>query len=74
MTEIKFCENNFSFGTEETMKKLKESVSGANISVESCLGYCGDCAIGPYALVNDELVKADTADELFEKVKKAINK
>ncbi len=74
MTEIKFCENNFSFKTEETMKKLKENFSDASISVESCLGYCGDCAVAPYALVNDELVQADTADELFEKIKKDINK
>jgi len=69
MTEIKFCENNFTFGTEETMKKLKGNFSDADVSVESCLGYCGDCAVGPYALVNDELIQAETADELYEKIK-----
>ena len=72
MTEIKFCENNFTFGTEETMKKLKENFSNADVSVEPCLGYCGDCAVGPYALVNDEMIQADTADELFEKIKNII--
>ena len=34
MTEIKFCENNFTFGTEETMKKLKEKYTDASVSVE----------------------------------------
>lgn len=69
MTEIKFCENNFTFGTEETMKKLKENYSDIDVSVEPCLGYCGDCAVAPYALVNGEMIQADTADELFEKIK-----
>lgn len=68
MIEIKFCENNFTFGTEETMKKLKENFTNASVSVESCLGYCGDCAVGPYALVNDELIQADTAEELYTKI------
>ncbi|MCB2289913.1 YuzB family protein [Clostridium sp. CS001] len=72
MTEIKFCENNFTFGTEETMKKLKENFSNVDVSAEGCLGYCGDCAVGPYALVNDEMIQADTADELFEKIKNII--
>lgn len=72
MTEIKFCENNFTFGTEETMKKLKEKYSNADVSIEPCLGYCSDCAVGPYALVNDEMIQSDTADELFEKIENII--
>lgn len=69
MTEIKFCENNFTFGTDETMKKLKNDFNDVEVSSDSCLGYCGDCSVGPYALVNDEMVQADTADELLEKIK-----
>ncbi|MBZ9685413.1 YuzB family protein [Clostridium estertheticum] len=69
MTEINFCENNFTFGTEKTMKKLKDNFTNADVTVASCLGYCGDCAVGPYALVNDELIQAGTADELFERIK-----
>ncbi|MBW9145784.1 YuzB family protein [Clostridium sp. CM027] len=69
MTEIKFCENNFTFGTDETMKKLKENYPGVDITAEACLGYCGDCAVGPYALVDDELIQAGTADELYKKIK-----
>ena len=65
MIEIKFCENNFDHGTEEVINKLKENYPEASVEVESCLGHCGDCAIGPFALVNDELIQADTADELY---------
>ncbi|BCN31137.1 UPF0349 protein [Anaeromicropila herbilytica] len=72
MTEIKFCENNFSFGTEEIMNRLKKDFNDIDISAESCLGYCGDCAVGPYALVNNEMIQADTAEELYEKIKKLI--
>ena len=72
MTEIKFCENNFTFGTEETMKKLKENNPGLDITAEDCLGFCGDCAVGPYALVDDELIQADTAEALYEKIKSMI--
>ncbi|MFZ5965874.1 MAG: DUF1450 domain-containing protein [Bacillota bacterium] len=67
MTEIKFCENNFSYGTDEVVSKLQND--GLHVEVESCLGYCGDCAVGPFALVNDELVQADTAEELYERIK-----
>lgn len=66
MIEIKFCENNFSQGTEEIVDKLKNEVEDVTVEVESCLGYCGDCALGPFALVDNELMQADTAEELYE--------
>lgn len=72
MTEIKFCENNFTHGTNETAKKLEEKHPNVSVTVESCLGYCGDCASGPYALVNDELIQADSADELYGKIETII--
>lgn len=37
--------------------------------MESCLGLCDECAEGPYAVVNDEVVQADDTDELFEKIR-----
>ncbi|OPJ63974.1 DUF1450 domain-containing protein [Clostridium oryzae] len=68
MTDIKFCENNFSFGTDEVMRKLKESHRNIEVSADSCLGYCGDCEQGPFALVNDEMIQADTEEELFDMI------
>lgn len=67
MSQVKFCEANFEYGTEEVMNKLKENYKDLDISTE-CIGYCGECASGPIALVNDEFVQADTADELYDTI------
>lgn len=69
MAEIKFCENNEPFGTDKVAEKLKNELTDSTVEVEPCLGYCGDCAVGPFALVDDEFIQADTADELYEKIK-----
>ena len=34
-----------------------------------CLGYCGECYMLPFALVNGDLVQAETAEELLDKIK-----
>lgn len=70
--EVKFCENNFTFGTDETVEYLKENHKDIEVTIEGCLGYCGDCAVGPYALVDDEMIQADTADELLKKIENMI--
>jgi uncharacterized protein YuzB (UPF0349 family) len=70
MADIKFCENNYSQGVEEVISKLKDE--GIDVDVESCLGYCGDCASGPFALVNDEFIQAETTEDLYDKVKDLI--
>lgn len=70
MSEIKFCENNFSQGTEEVVNKLESD--GISVEVEPCLGYCGDCAVGPFALVDDEFIQEDSTDELYNKIKSLI--
>lgn len=67
MAKVMFCENNFGHGTEETMKKLQGE--GVEADVAPCLGHCGDCAAGPIATVDGELVKADSADELYSTIK-----
>lgn len=73
MSKIQFCENNFVHGTEEVVDKLRQNHPNATIEVESCLGYCGDCAIGPYALVDGEMVQADFADDLYESIVELID-
>jgi uncharacterized protein YuzB (UPF0349 family) len=70
MAEIRFCENNFGHGTEEVVGKLKND--GASVEVESCLGYCGDCAMGPFALVDDEFIQAESPEELYQKIKELL--
>ena len=67
MKKVQFCENNFSHGTEDIVDKLRKE--NVEVEVEPCLGYCGECAVGPMALVDDELLTADTAEELYESIK-----
>lgn len=68
MIEIKFCETNYPQGVEEVIDRLKEEKEDIEITVEPCLGYCGECSEGPFALVNDELVQADSAEQLYEEI------
>lgn len=70
MAEIKFCENNYDQGAEEVIAKLEKD--GIEFEVEPCLGYCGDCAVGPFALVDDEFIQADASEELYNKIKDSI--
>ncbi|WP_352420537.1 DUF1450 domain-containing protein [Proteiniborus sp.] len=67
MARVQFCENNYEQGAEEVIQKLEND--GIEFEVESCLGYCGECAMEPFALVDDELIEADTPDELYNKIK-----
>lgn len=72
MIEVNFCENNLSHGTDEVVNRLENEVKSVHIGVESCLGYCSDCAMQPFALVDDELILADTPDELYDKIMEKI--
>lgn len=68
MIVVKFCENNFAHGTDEVVNRLESEVKSVSIKVESCLGNCSDCASQPLALVDDELIQADSSDELYDKI------
>lgn len=68
MNAIKFCENNFSHGSGEIVKKIYENFPDITVTIEGCLGFCGDCTSGPFALVNDELIQAETGEELYDRI------
>jgi len=68
MKEVKFCENNYQFGTDKVKEKL-EDLEGFIVEEEGCCGYCGECSEGAYALVDEEVVTAEKAEELLEKIK-----
>ena len=69
MDEVRFCENNFQYDIEEVIARIEDELEGVNVEVESCLGHCDICAEGPFALVNEEVLQAENAEELFEKIK-----
>lgn len=67
MADIQFCENNYAQGIEPVVQFF-EKKDNTTVTVEPCLGYCGDCAMGPFALVNDELIQGNTPEELQQNI------
>ncbi|MDR3591714.1 MAG: DUF1450 domain-containing protein [Negativicutes bacterium] len=72
MNSLSFCENNLSEEMHRLIKKTKAEFTNVDVTIESCLGHCEHCALGPIALANGELVTADTAHLLFERAKNII--
>jgi uncharacterized protein YuzB (UPF0349 family) len=69
---IQFCENNFQYGSEEVKSRLMEEFDEADIEVFPCLELCRECAEGPYAIVNNEIIQTDSAEELFQQLRNMI--
>lgn len=64
---IEFCASNMHHGTGRVMKKLEENPD-LDVVEYGCLGNCGECYMFPYALVNGEIVSAETADGLLDNI------
>lgn len=68
---IEFCVNNMHHDTDRTMKKLEENPD-FDVIEYGCLGNCGQCYAEPFALVNGEIISAESADALYDKILEAI--
>jgi uncharacterized protein YuzB (UPF0349 family) len=68
---IEFCVNNMHLGTDRIMKKLEENPD-FDVIEYGCLGNCGQCYMEPYAMVNGEIIAAETADQLYDKILEAV--
>lgn len=68
---IEFCASNMHHGTDVVMKKL-EGNPDYDVIEYGCLGNCGECYLFPFAMVNGEIVAAETADKLFDEISKKI--
>ncbi|WP_028776835.1 YuzB family protein [Shimazuella kribbensis] len=64
---IEFCVNNLTSNVLQIKAKLESNLD-YDVLEYGCLGNCGICARSPYALVNGELVTAETAEELYKKI------
>ncbi|MFC7678243.1 YuzB family protein [Paenibacillus sp. GCM10028914] len=62
---IEFCAGNAHFGTDKALKPLMDKY---DIVEYGCLTNCGQCYLAPFALVNDEIVEAATAEELYHAI------
>jgi uncharacterized protein YuzB (UPF0349 family) len=69
---IEFCCSNAHHGTEPLMKKLEQNPDYEVIEY-GCLGNCGECYLFPFVLVNGEIVAAETAEALEEKITEAVD-
>ncbi|MGX9135718.1 YuzB family protein [Rummeliibacillus sp. JY-2-4R] len=64
---VEFCVSNLANGSQETYEVLEKD---PNIDVleYGCLSYCTRCSNTLYALVNGELVEANSSEELTKKI------
>ncbi len=69
---IEFCVNNLTSDVLEIKAKLESNLD-YDVLEYGCLGNCGMCAKAPYAYVNGEIVTADTAAKLYDKIIEACN-
>jgi uncharacterized protein YuzB (UPF0349 family) len=68
---VEFCASNMHHGTDRVMKRLEEDPE-LEVIEYGCLGNCGECYLFPFAIVNGEIVAAETADELFDRIMASI--
>ena len=64
---IEFCMNNLANGSEESFAKLEQDPN-LDVLEYGCLSYCSQCAESLFALVNGEIVEAETPEELTQKI------
>ena len=64
---VEFCVSNMANGSQESFEKLERDPN-LDVLEYGCLSYCTQCAESLYALVNGEIVEADTPEELTQKV------
>lgn len=66
---IEFCVSNLANGSRRALEKLEQDYD-LDVIEYGCLGYCGQCARSLFALVNGDIVRGETPDELVENVYK----
>lgn len=68
---IEFCASNIGHGTEALKLKL-ESNPEYDVIEYGCLNNCGECYLRPFAMVNGDILEADTPEELEAAIAAAI--
>ncbi|PSL32924.1 uncharacterized protein YuzB (UPF0349 family) [Planomicrobium soli] len=64
---VEFCISNIANGAQGSFEKLEQDPN-LDVLDYGCLSYCTQCAESLYALVNGEIVEADSPEELTQKV------
>ena len=64
---VEFCVSNLAFGSADTYDEL---ITREDVIIEEsgCTSNCETCDSCLFAVVNSEVVKANTADELLQRI------
>ncbi|MCX7571568.1 DUF1450 domain-containing protein [Tumebacillus sp. DT12] len=65
---VDFCNGNLMTFGMEMIHELREKRPEWSVSRYGCLTNCGECAVRPFAIVDDEIVTAATPEELLTKL------
>ncbi|WP_150268903.1 YuzB family protein [Paenibacillus tepidiphilus] len=60
---IEFCASNLGSGTEQLKQKLEQNPE-YDVVEYGCLNNCGECYLRPFAMVDGEIIAAETPEEL----------
>ncbi|MFD1956203.1 YuzB family protein [Paenibacillus thailandensis] len=64
---IEFCASNMHHGTDKIVKLLEQD-DKYDVIEYGCLGNCGECYMMPYAIVEGEIVSAETPEQLLDNI------
>jgi uncharacterized protein YuzB (UPF0349 family) len=64
---VEFCISNLASGSQKALEQLEKDPN-LDVIEYGCLGYCGKCAHTLFALVNGEVVEAETPEQLVEHI------
>lgn len=64
---VEFCVSNLANGSQDTFEVL-EMDPNIDVLEYGCLSYCTKCSNSLYALVNGEMVEAETPEGLTKKI------
>lgn len=68
--KIRLCEHNQ--GAEKLAQQLKEQFVGLNIKIKKCAKQCKVCKREPFAVVDKNLIKASSSEELLAQLRTMI--
>lgn len=68
---IEFCSSNMHHGTDRLMEQY-ELDPDVEVIEYGCLGNCGECYLFPFAMVDGEIVSAESVEELEAAIREKI--
>lgn len=71
---VDFCNGNLMSFTQELFLRLREEHPEWTVSRYGCLTNCGECAVRPFAFVEDEIVTGGDLEEFEAKLFALIEK